>query len=250
MTENETLVPKSRWISPPANDAAVVFVHGILSDSDSCWKADRTYWPEMLAQEQRIKGTGVYTFSYRADAFSKNYSLGDAVEALETLLGLDGILKLPRLAFVCHSMGGIVARQFIVTRESSLIEKHVSLGLFLVASPSLGSDYANLAIHLAKAFGNTQVEALRFADNNNWLNDLDRNFLNLKERGKLSIQGQEIIEDEFIALPSVFGKQVVRAFFGSSLFWQSSENTLFKSFYNCKAIISRCHTTSTLSSIY
>ena len=59
---------------------------------------------------------GVYVFSYRTDTFSGRYSLGDAVEALNAYLDLVGLLRLHKLIFVCHSMGGIVVRQFLVTR--------------------------------------------------------------------------------------------------------------------------------------
>jgi hypothetical protein len=208
------------WVKKPEGDACAIFVHGILSSGDTCWRAGEFFWPELLSQE-RIPGLGVYVFSYRSDAFSGDYSLGDAVEALHAYLGLDDLLRLRNLIFVCHSMGGIVVRQMLVTRQAMLIEKGIRIGLFLVASPSLGSDYANLVSLLAKALGNTQAQALRFANNNTWLNDLDVNFTNLKESKRLFLDGQEIVEDNFVILPGFFRNQVVPRFSGARYFRES-----------------------------
>jgi hypothetical protein len=218
---NSTPVLDSKWISKPKSDTSVVFLHGILSDSITCWTVGDAYWPDIVARDEQLKGVGLYVFSYRSDAFSANYSLGDAVEELNAYLELDGVISSPKLVFVCHSMGGIVARQFIVTRQSTLIEKRTRIGLFLVASPSLGSGYANLVSTLARALGNSQADALRFADNNTWLNDLDRNFLNLKESGKLSLHGQELVEDQFFIMPALFRRPVVQAFSGAHYFGEA-----------------------------
>jgi tetratricopeptide (TPR) repeat protein/pimeloyl-ACP methyl ester carboxylesterase len=214
--------PSGHWLRRPATSAAaVVFVHGILSNSESCWRTGDVYWPDLLASEESLTGIGIYVFSYRSDAFAANYSLGDAVEALNAYLTLDKLLELKWIIFVCHSMGGIVARQLIVTRQMLFKGKGIRIGLFLVASPSLGSDYASLLSALARAVGNSQAEALRFADNNTWLNDLDRNFINLKESGQLFISGQELVEDEFVVLRGILKRQVVRPFSGARYFGDS-----------------------------
>lgn len=212
---------ESRWIRAGRTSCAVVFVHGILSSSEQSWRSGNVYWPQLLSDEASIKDVGIYVFSYRADLFSGNYRLGDAVEALYAYLELDGLLKYRELIFVCHSMGGIVVRQFLVTRQATLIASHAEVTLFLVASPSLGSEYANLLSGLAKIFGNSQAQVLRFAEDNTWLNDLDRNFLNLKQLGHLSIHGQELVEDEFITLPHLFRSQVVKPFSGAKYFENS-----------------------------
>src|SRR5690348_744272 len=97
---------KCEWIRRSQGDAAVIFIHGILSGGDECWRTGDVYWPELLIGEQDVSDVGVYVFSYKADAFSAGYSLGDAVEALNKYLDLDQLLQLKRLIFVCHSMGG------------------------------------------------------------------------------------------------------------------------------------------------
>lgn len=209
------------WIRKPQGDTSIVFVHGILSSSEECWRNEnQSYWPNLVNDEQEFKDVGIYVFSYRADVFSGNYSLRDAVDSLKEHLRLDGVLeKSRRIAFVCHSMGGIVARQYLVLEATDLINRNIQIGLFLIASPSLGSSYANLVSGLAKILGNTQVQALRFTTNNAWLNDLDKNFLNLKEHQNLHIKGKELIEDTFFVFKKLFFlRQVVPPFSGARYF--------------------------------
>jgi len=207
------------WIREPQGDTSVIFVHGILSSGDACWRhANGTYWPALLTQEKELESVGVYVFTYRVDIFSGNYHLGDAVDALKEHLRLDRLLDSNRLIFVCHSMGGLVVRQLLVVRQAEFIERKTEVGLFLVASPSLGAGYANWLSGLARLLGNTQVPALRFAQDNVWLNDLDTNFQNLKEAGRLSLTGKELVEDQFLVLHKFWRKQVVEPYSGARYF--------------------------------
>jgi hypothetical protein len=52
---------------------------------------------------------------------------------------------------------------------------------------------------------NSQAEALRFAQNNTWLNELDGEFLTLKDSGFVSIKGKELAEDEPIKVKKWLG---------------------------------------------
>jgi hypothetical protein len=131
---------------------------------------------------------------------------------------LDYLFNNKRIIFVCHSMGGIVVRKFLVERYLDLIERNIDVRLFLVASPSLGSSYANQLSAVAKVFGNSQAHVLRFSQNNTWLNDLDKEFQNLKQNSKGKINGKELIEDKFIVLKRLWSKQIVEPFSGSRYF--------------------------------
>jgi hypothetical protein len=208
-------------IQRPRSDTSVVFVHGILSGGEAAW--GQPSWPELFASDPELKDVGVFVFSYQTTLSSRTYSIGDVVDALREHFDLDGLWEQRRLAFVCHSMGGIVVRRFIVVNQAKLIECKSAIGLFLVASPSLGSSDANVIGLLALVLQHTQALALRFSQTNTWLNDLDREFITLKESDRLPIIGKELVEDRAIVLKRWLGlrKQLVEPFSSGRYFGQA-----------------------------
>jgi pimeloyl-ACP methyl ester carboxylesterase len=202
---------------------AVVFIHGILSDSDKCWlHSSGAYWPDLLAGHQPLDKVGIYDFTHQTGIFSGSYSLGDVVDALKESLSLDNVTASNRIIFVAHSMGGIIARRYIVQRLDELVERGTEIGLFLIASPSLGSSYANWLGPLARSMGHAQGAALQFCQENTWLNDLNTDFRNMLARGKLVIHGKELIEDNFVVLKRLrFFKQIVQPFSGATYFGEA-----------------------------
>jgi Alpha/beta hydrolase family len=214
------------WVRREGNTTPpviVVFIHGILSDNESCWlHTNGTFWPSLLAGHSPLSTVGIYDFTYHTNVFSGSYSLGDVVDALKESLTLDNVIAARRIIFVAHSMGGIVVRRYIVQRHVELIERGTEVGLFLVASPSLGSPYATWLAPIAKFMGHSQGAALTFCEQNSWLNDLNTDFRNLLARGKLVVYGKELVEDNFIILKRIpLFKQVVPPFSGALYFGDS-----------------------------
>lgn len=201
----------------------VVFVHGILSDNEHCWQHENgAYWPNLLAGYEPLNKVGIYEFTYHTGIFSGAYSLGDVVDSLKESLVLDAVIEANRIIFVAHSMGGIIVRRYIVQRLSDLVERGTEIGLFLIASPSLGSPYANWLAPIARFMGHAQGTALAFCENNMWLNDLNSDFRNSLARGKLVIHGKELVEDRFVILKRFrFFKQVVPPFSGAMHFGEA-----------------------------
>lgn len=214
---------QGQWLRHPTNDLTVVFIHGINS-SEACWRhSNGTYWPELLRDENNFSSIGVYVFSYRTTFMRSNYSLGDVVDSLKEYLALDEVLQHSRVIFVCHSMGGIVARRFLVTQQLELLRNGLrEVGLFLVASPSLGSNYANMLGYLinvmgvSRFIGNTQTEALKFSQKNTWLNDLHKDFINLRDVDGFKIKGKELIEE--LSIIPFTQEQIVEPFSGAIYF--------------------------------
>jgi tetratricopeptide (TPR) repeat protein len=208
-----------KWIRHPTGSLTVIFVHGILSDGEACWRhPNNTYWPNLLEEEKTLSSIGIYVFEYDTGFFSGTYSLSDVVDALRTRLRLDEAQRSAQLLFVCHSMGGLVVRRLLVQRQTDFIEANKEIGLFLIASPSLGAQYAQWLFPLAAFLEHTQADALRFAQTNIWLTDLDRDFLSLKESGRLRLRGKELIEDKFLVLRKLIRRQVVEPFSGARYF--------------------------------
>lgn len=214
----EAMAMKGTWIRQAQTGAVVVFIHGIFGTAET-WKHENgTYWPDLLVSDQDASGIGVYVFEYNTGFFTGSYRLGDVVDSLANHLRLDGVLIAKRIIFVCHSMGGIVARRFVVRKEADLARQGTEIGLFLIASPSLGAKYATWLSPLARAVNHSQADALRFSQDNSWLLDLDNDFRDLKEERRLKIHGKELVEDKFVIL-RIFGfKQVVEPFSGARYF--------------------------------
>src|ERR1035438_6646288 len=111
------LAMESTWVRKPTAECSVVYVHGILSGSETAWGDSGRSWPLLLADEEELADIGIYAFSYLTGIFTGNYSLGDVVDALKEQMRLDDVLQSRNVVFVCHSMGGIIVRQYLVSRQ-------------------------------------------------------------------------------------------------------------------------------------
>lgn len=210
---------KAEWLRHAKGSSTVVFVHGILSSGESCWRnANGAYWPDLIAAERSLNAFGIYIYSYSTNFFSGTYSLSDVVDDLKERMRLDGLFASTELIFVCHSMGGIVVRKLLVERVADFVKSKITCGLYLVASPSLGTAYATWLTPLAAFLGHKQARALAFSKTNDWLNDLDKEFQNLKEAEHFPIYGKELVEDKFIILKKAWKPQVVTPISGARYF--------------------------------
>lgn len=210
-------------IREPRNACALVFIHGLFSDMRECWQNGTAFWPDLIGDEAGLGEYGIYLFGYDTGVSPGNYSISDAADALFANMKNDKLIGLRQIIFIGHSMGGIVARRLAVKRALEFTKRQTSLGFFLVASPSLGSDYANL-FRLLIRLNNLQIDQLRFTQTNTWLSDLDRDFIDLKESRAFPIFGQELIEADPVKLPRMFfgSQQIVipasaARYFGNAL---------------------------------
>ena len=189
------------WRRRPGGEGpstVVVFIHGILSSSETCWLHENgTCWPDLLAQQTDLANFGIYEFTYQTGIFSGSYSLGDVVDSFKECLALDGVTSASRLVFVAHSMGHSEPKS---CSRSELARRSTQIGLFLIASPSLGASYASWLRPLAQLLGHSQGKALAFCEDNTWLNDLNSDFRNALGRKEVSIVGKELVEDRFVVV--------------------------------------------------
>jgi pimeloyl-ACP methyl ester carboxylesterase len=188
-----------KWLRGSTNGSAIVFIHGLFSDSDSAWRSATAYWPELVCSEEDLAQYGIYTFEFDTSLSSGTYSPADASDALYEYIKLD-LGNVSRVIFVAHSLGGIIARHLIVSRREYIIERRMSIGILLVASPSLGAHYANLLANVGLIY-NAQVDSLRFGPDNLWLADLDQQFVNLRDRNAFPLFGRELVETDPVYLP-------------------------------------------------
>jgi pimeloyl-ACP methyl ester carboxylesterase len=100
-----------------AHRTSVVFVHGLGGHAYDTWRRganDGTFWPLWLAEE--VKGLTVFSLSYESPAsnwLGTAMPLHDqAVNVLRRLLAEPDLKQAP-IAFVCHSLGGLVIKQLL-----------------------------------------------------------------------------------------------------------------------------------------
>jgi pimeloyl-ACP methyl ester carboxylesterase len=195
------------WFKYYDKDSVMVFVHGVLSSSKTCWlsegKHDKqvaSYWPQIVAQDKRFGGTSIYLGGYHTDIDSGPYEVRNCVDELFSALNRhDGQKRAPmafeKICFVCHSMGGIVVRSLIERHQDAFANKKT--GLVLIASPTFGSEDANSLSWLIDFYNNQQGYHLRWGS---WsLEDLDSRFRELLANKKtLSLEGKEFYESRFV----------------------------------------------------
>jgi pimeloyl-ACP methyl ester carboxylesterase len=166
--------PNNFWYVDSGADTVVVFVHGIFSSSRSCWlfedlAAGRSvFWPDLVRTDPRLRGTDIYLGGYFTSVDSADYSLPDCATELRDAMLLKevGHARPPyaarRIVFVCHSTGGIVVRYLIQRYKHELRDKAV--GLALIASPSLGSKWADVFAAAAEHNGQRLGRQLSWDD--------------------------------------------------------------------------------------
>lgn len=210
---------EGKWVTEGAGKEVVIFVHGVLSSGETCWKnPNGAYWPDLIAADSKLSHVGVYVFTYKTGFLSGSFRIGNVVDSLKEHLELDDVLSRRVINFVCHSMGGLVVRKFLVERAIHLADADLEIRLFLIASPSLGSRYANWLEPVARFLGHTQADAMRFEQDNSWLMDLDKEFLNLLTSHRLKLSGKELIEDKFLIGSPFLKTQIVEPFAGAKYF--------------------------------
>jgi tetratricopeptide (TPR) repeat protein len=116
------LIKIAGWGGAPR--ASVIFVHGLGGHAYDTWRRDArrreasedvTFWPLWLAED--VEGISVYTMAYEAPPsnwLGTSMPLqGRAVNVLEVLLSEPGLKSGP-IAFICHSLGGLIVKQILL----------------------------------------------------------------------------------------------------------------------------------------
>lgn len=169
----------------------VVFIHGFNSSSKKCWSRKDISWPEIFRNDLDFKNYEILEIDYLTGIFESNYSIDDCSNEinirLRTAFKTFGIFN--ELIFICHSFGGIVARDLISKNKIDI--KNKKLKLILVSSPSLGSRIANFFYKALEFIKNQQIKSLRYESSE--LNLLDKNFKETLSNSK-NISGIELVE--------------------------------------------------------
>src|SRR6476646_4700862 len=131
------------WYRYNDSQVAVVFVHGIFSDSRSCWLREASspekavFWPELIDTDSRFANPSIYLGGFYTDIDAGEFGFAECADQLCRALkrndehGRPGPLTKQTIVFVCHSTGGVVVRYLIDRYEEQFRNKTV--GLVLIA---------------------------------------------------------------------------------------------------------------------
>lgn len=161
------------WYRATGSNTAIVFVHGIFSDSRTCWffrdprgRISPNYWPHLIEGDPRFGDVAIFLGGYYTAIDATDYDLASCATELRGALhripekpGEQRVLDYPRLLFVCHSTGGIVVR-YLLERHADDFAR-TTVGLLLIASPSLGAPNANRFNFLSRFFRQKLARQLR-----------------------------------------------------------------------------------------
>ncbi|WP_417663145.1 AAA family ATPase [Pseudomonas sp.] len=175
------MIENNTWhLFDNTTDTVFVFVHGFFSNSKSCWTntTSNIFWPDLITKDSRIPKVSIFLGGYFTDADSGAYGVrecsGELFDALrrESQHGEIAPINFKKIVFICHSLGGIVVRYMLECHRERFRDHKI--GLVLMASPSIGSDYADRFLKIAKFYKNRTGLQLRM--NSELLTDLDGRF--------------------------------------------------------------------------
>lgn len=126
----------------------IIFVHGLGGDPAGTWGR----FPELIKADPTLKEFDTTCFAYPTSLFrlpfSKKYlSIQTLADALRTLLNVTCADR-ANLILVCHSLGGLIARRYLIDEVKRQTELRVR-GLLLYAVPNDGAGLAEVSSYIS-----------------------------------------------------------------------------------------------------
>nr|PMJ05389.1 hypothetical protein BCU31_07420 [Vibrio lentus] len=207
------------WYHHSDGDTAIVFVHGLFSDSKKCWfnEETNTFWPELIKQDKRFDEPSLFMAEFFTSPNSGDYKVSHCSDEVFRAMSVRdeqskvSVMDKKNILFIGHSTGGIVLRHLLESKQDSFIGKKIGLALY--ASPSFGSKWASGLSMFSRVLNNKLCQELRWGSE--VLEDLDDRFKDLIDSGKLEIRGYEAYENKspFWGMPKIVDKQSAGRYF-------------------------------------
>ena len=165
------------------HNLVIVFVHGVFGDCEGTWTNpdNRRYWPKMAAKDHFFKGADVYVYYYPTGLDSAP-SIRDLAGFMTATLWNDGVTtKYDQIAFVAHSLGGLVVRQFLRTAFEKGEEMPEVRFLYFLGTPHTAVQHR--AAKFIAGTGNALFEDL--TGRTTFVSDLMRDWQNTRQLSEL-----------------------------------------------------------------
>ena len=167
-----------QYFGSPDADDLVIFIHGLCGDAKTTWTNPTTHFvfPGELARDFAKENQPAYVVAFDyVSRLQGGPSILSIADHLEFEIG-ELLKKHPyrRLRIVAHSMGGLVAREYILRRQLLAHPQLKVTNVVLLATPNNGSELAELGRLISES---RQVEELRHIDKGNtYLESLNKDW--------------------------------------------------------------------------
>lgn len=157
---------------PHKKAVAVVFVHGIFGDQ-STWGAQKTSFPEMLISDPEFYGkVDAFLFEYYSPRFGPASNVSELAKQLKAALEDNHVFDdHERVAFLCHSMGGLIARRALIL----LPDVRKIAMLYFYATPTNGAEITKLARRISSS---PQLRSMLPLEGNEALQQIEDDWVN------------------------------------------------------------------------
>lgn len=208
----------------------MIFIHGVNSAASSCWQSKTTYWPELVEGDKRFSAFDIFAPDYYTGIGAADYGIADCASALVRQFQTSStphkrsLFSYENIIIIAHSFGGVIARYIIESQREKFSNK--TIGLMLMASPSHGSIWANVARVFTWPVLHKQRDEL--SPSNPLLEDLDNRFKRIvhAKSPNFKLVGVEAYEQKrLLGIQRIVSKKSATPYFGESVHIQNSSHS-------------------------
>lgn len=152
----------------------IVFVHGVLGNPRETWTNATTgaFFPELVKADKAFDESDIFVYGFPSPKLNGSYNIDELSEHMRRQLTLAEIPNNYReVVFVCHSMGGLITRAFLLKYRD--FNAKVPM-IYFFSTPSTGSSLAAFARALGK---NPQFDDMVGIADNNYLGSQQSSWL-------------------------------------------------------------------------
>jgi len=164
------------------NKNLILFIHGLGGSPTKTWGQ----FPQLIKEDEELFAFDTANFGYptallRFNPLSNNYpKIQLLAKALNTQIETK-YTEYKNIIFVCHSIGGLVARKYIIEKLKSCTHQRCS-GLILYSVPNNGSDLASLGNFISW----NHIQLKQICRNSDLVESINNDWVSLGINNKIS----------------------------------------------------------------